>query len=187
MDEQFTLFWDGPFSQWHPSSFLIDDQEYSCAEQYMMAEKARLFGDAATLEAILETEDPRRQKALGRAVEDFDEAAWQDDDNPQGRPLCWLVVWIGNAAKFGQSAYLREELLATRGTTLVEASPHDRLWGIGRSADEPGARERSQWRGLNWLGEVLTELRERLIPLAEQPGLEELCSQRESILALHPR
>ena len=50
-EERFTFFWNDPFSQWHPSPFEIDGVRYVTAEQYMMAEKARLFGDQATAHA----------------------------------------------------------------------------------------------------------------------------------------
>ena len=162
MDEQFTLFWDGSLSQWHDAWFEIDGVEYCCAEQYMMAMKALTFGDHDTHRMIMETESPRQQKALGRVVDDFDEDIWQaEEDN--GMPYCWNVVYRGNLAKFTQNPDLAEELLATAGTTIVEASPEDCLWGIGRGVDDPLARERAAWRGENWLGEVLMAVRDALM------------------------
>lgn len=99
--EEFTFFWDGPFSQWEPSYFTIDAIEYNCAEQYMMAEKAKLFGDLETLEMIMGTDLPRTQKALGRQVSGFVKEIWEDDeDTESGKPYCWDVVWRGNMAKF---------------------------------------------------------------------------------------
>ncbi|MEO0604120.1 MAG: NADAR family protein [Myxococcota bacterium] len=160
--ERFTLFWDGPFSQWEPAPFSVDGVEYNCAEQFMMAEKARLFEDHETLAWILEAEDPASQKALGRVVDGFDEAIWREEEE-NGMPRCWNIVWRGNLAKFSQNDHLLEALLATEGTSLVEASPEDSIWGIGLAEDDPAARDRASWRGLNWLGEVLDDVREHLV------------------------
>lgn len=161
--EEFTFFWDGPFSQWHPCYFEIDNVEYNCAEQYMMAEKARLFDDGHTLEMIMETDVPATQKALGRQVDAFRKSVWEEDEeSDNGRPYCWNVVFAGNMAKFGQNSYLLHELMKTDGTTIVEASPEDRIWGIGLGENDPGCNSRHTWQGLNWLGEVLTEVREHL-------------------------
>ncbi len=161
--EEFTFFWNGPFSQWEPSYFEIEGIEYNCAEQYMMAEKARLFGDYETLDMIMDTDVPGTQKALGRQVSCFSTEIWEDDeDTENGRPYCWNVVWRGNMAKFGQNSHLWNFLLATDGTTLVEASPNDHIWGIGLPEGHPGCYSRDSWRGRNWLGDVLTNVRERL-------------------------
>lgn len=160
--EEFTFFWDGPFSQWYPCYFEIDDVEYNCAEQYMMAEKARLFGDEQTLEMIMDTDHPATQKELGRQVDGFSRDEWEDEETENGRPYCWNVVWRGNLAKFGQNDYLLDLLLGTEGTTLVEASPHDTIWGIGLAEGDPGCSSRLAWRGMNWLGEILTGVREQL-------------------------
>lgn len=161
--EEFTFFWDGPFSQWEPCYFVIDDVEYNCAEQFMMAEKAGLFEDADTLEMIMDTDVPRTQKALGRQVDGFEKSVWEDDDETDnGRPYCWNVVWRGSEAKFGQNAYLLQQLLETEGTTLVEASPEDPIWGIGLAEGHPNCFSRETWQGLNWLGEILTDLRGHL-------------------------
>lgn len=156
--EHFTFFWDGPFSQWEPACFTLDGIEYNCAEQYMMAEKARLFGDDDTLEQILEAEDPATQKALGRVVDGFDPDVWEEEED-NGMPRCWNIVWRGNMAKFSQNPHLLRELLETEGTSLAEASPEDAIWGIGLAADDPAATDRASWPGLNWLGEVLDDVR----------------------------
>jgi ribA/ribD-fused uncharacterized protein len=150
----FVFFWSGWPSQWHPARFTVDGEAYDCAEQYMMAEKARLFGDEETRRLILAATHPREQKALGRRVTPFDEARWTG--------ACREVVYLGNLAKFGQNDELRALLLATSGKTLVEASPKDRIWGIGLAADDPRATKRSAWRGKNWLGEALMRVRAEL-------------------------
>jgi len=62
-------------------------------------------------------------------------------------------------AKFSQNPWLLDELKSTGDTTLVEASPFDCIWGIGLRASDPAAQNRENWRGLNWLGEVLTSVR----------------------------
>ena len=62
-----------PFSNWHPAKFLGENGvEYNCSEQYMMAEKARVFGDETIREMILMSKDPGEQKDLGRKVAGFD-------------------------------------------------------------------------------------------------------------------
>ena len=57
--EGLVLFWSGWPSQWYPSPFTLEGATYSCCEQYMMAEKAQLFGDKATRRKILATERVR--------------------------------------------------------------------------------------------------------------------------------
>lgn len=150
--ERFTFFWRGPFSQWHASPFTRKGLRFVTAEQFMMHEKARLFGDEETAGQILRSDSPRQQKALGRKVRGFDETVWRANREQ--------IVFAGNQAKFEQNPELRALLLATRGTTLVEASPYDRIWGIGLAEDDPRALHRATWLGLNLLGEILTRLRD---------------------------
>lgn len=152
--DQMVLFWDGWPSQWHPSSFVIDQVQYNCCEQYMMAEKARVFGDADALAKILAAKSPRVQKAIGRHVECFQPQVWEQ--------VCRGVVYTGNLAKFRQNDPLRHHLLATGARLIVEASPEDRIWGIGLSQDDPRAQEPSQWQGKNWLGIALMQVRQTL-------------------------
>jgi ribA/ribD-fused uncharacterized protein len=152
---------DSCFSQWWPCRFELDGQAYSSAEQLMMAGKARLFGDQATLAQILATSDPSRVKALGRKVQGFDDAAWTAAREP--------LVTRGNVAKFGQDEALKQHLLSTGDHVLVEASPVDRIWGIGLAADHEHAAAPARWRGLNLLGFAL--MRARAILRGELPAV----------------
>jgi ribA/ribD-fused uncharacterized protein len=141
-------------SQWFPSPFVVDGITYATAEHFMMVSKARMFGDADAEAAILRTRDPARAKELGRAVRGFDERAWREQRVS--------IVVAASVAKFGQNSALREFLLGTNDRVLVEASPRDRIWGIGLAADDPRALDPYSWRGLNLLGFALMEARERL-------------------------
>lgn len=144
-----------PFSQWHRCAFSVDGNAFSCAEQYMMFGKAMLFDDAEMAGKILEADHPRQHKALGRKVRGFDDAAWRRQREN--------IVHAGNHAKFTQNPALLELLLATKGTTLVEASPYDKIWGIGLAATDPRANDATKWKGQNLLGKILTKLRDELL------------------------
>ncbi|MEY9845112.1 NADAR family protein [Streptacidiphilus sp. MAP5-3] len=144
----------GSLSQWWPCRFTVDGVEYRSAEHWMMAAKARLFGDEASVPAILAARTPAEAKVLGRKVSGFDEERWA-----AGR---FELVVQGNIAKFGQDEALRAYLLGTGNRVLVEASPVDRVWGIGLAATDDAANAPDRWRGLNLLGFALMEARERL-------------------------
>ena len=120
----------------------------------MMAEKARLFGDSETRAKILASDSPREHKALGRQVRGFDQALWERER--------LAIVIRGNLAKFGQDPDLRRALLATGDRLMVEASPIDRIWGVGLRADDPRVHDPKSWRGLNLLGEALVAVRTQL-------------------------
>lgn len=155
MPEAFTFFWKHRLSQWQRAPFEVGTVTFTHAEQYMMYAKAMLFNDREAAARILAAESPREQQAVGREVRGFDEAVWVLFREG--------IVYAGNYARFSQNADQRELLFSTRGTTLVEASPHDRVWGIGLTADDPRAHDRSRWLGLNLLGETLTRVREALL------------------------
>jgi ribA/ribD-fused uncharacterized protein len=149
------LFWHGPFSNWHIAPFVVNGQRYVCAEQWMMAEKARLFGDAERLAEILVTESPKAQKALGRKVTPFDAKRWSDAAEE--------IVVQGNLAKYRAHDDLRAMLLSTAPLPLAEASPFDRIWGIGLAPSHVDAGTPERWRGKNLLGKVLERVRDQLI------------------------
>ena len=142
------------FSQWFEADFRIDGVRYSTAEHFMMAEKARLFDDQAMRTRILAAGRPGAAKALGRKVGNFDEAAWA--------ARRFDAVVEGNLAKFSQNPALGRYLLATGQQVLVEASPVDRIWGIGLAKTDPRAADPNTWCGLNLLGFALMVVRARL-------------------------
>ena len=144
----------GCLSQWWPVTFTVDGVTYHSAEHFMMAAKALLFDDAETAERIRQAPHPAAAKALGREVRGFDEQRWADRR--------FDLVVAGNLAKFGQHRDLRDFLLGTGRTVLVEASPRDEIWGIGLAADDDRAASPENWPGLNLLGFALMEVRHRL-------------------------
>ena len=161
----FVFFWGhqppkdgvvGPscMSQWWPAPFSVDGIAYPTAEHFMMAGKARLFGDVEVEERVLAASTPKQAKALGREVRPFDGARWEE--------ARMEIVVRGNLAKFEQNPQLRRYLEGTGDAVLVEASPVDRIWGIGLAEDDPRARRPREWRGLNLLGFALMDVRERL-------------------------
>lgn len=155
MTNKYNLFWDGPFSQWAGSPFTNQYGTFNCAEQYMMYRKALLFDDIETADKIMRVVHPGDQKRLGRRVKNFDPKIWD--------AVSREIVFHGNFCKFTQNADLLIKLLETGSTIIVEASPYDTVWGIGLSADDPDAYDETKWKGKNWLGEVLTNLRNGIV------------------------
>lgn len=152
--DQHEFYWKGPFSQWHPSEFLLDGEKFQTAEQAMMYLKAKLFNDNETAAEIQATNDPGKQKALGRKVRGFDNGVW--DQNKVD-----LVTRV-NFAKFDQNKGLRRKLFQTGNKILVEASPLDTIWGIGLSAQDAVKTDPILWPGQNLLGKIITNVRASL-------------------------
>jgi ribA/ribD-fused uncharacterized protein len=143
------------FSNWYPMAFRFRDLDFSCGEQFMMYAKARQFGDLEVASKILLSHDPMEQKRLGRQVKGFDKAIWD------GR--CRHTVYVGSRERFTQNEFAYDLLLSTQGTELVEAAPRDNIWGVGLSENDPRIDDPRNWKGTNWLGQVLTKLRDDLL------------------------
>jgi ribA/ribD-fused uncharacterized protein len=141
-------------SQWWEAPFSADGIEYRTAEHAMMAAKARLFGDDEALARVLDAPHPSAAKAVGREVRGFDSAVWEAHR--------YAVVVAANVAKFGAHPELGAYLRGTRARVLVEASPVDRIWGIGLAATDEQAARATTWRGLNLLGFALMDARDVL-------------------------
>lgn len=152
----FTFFWgkDDPLSNWHPAPFEYKGKTFAQTEQFMMYCKASLFGDTSMAEKILGETNPKINKSQGREVSGFDKSIWNEK--------CRNYVYIGNREKFRQNQHLLDALLATGETILVEASPYDKIWGIGMTSSDPRATDPNLWLGTNWLGEVLMRVRSEL-------------------------
>ena len=147
-------------SQWYDCTFEVDGVMYHTAEQYMMACKARLFGDKDILDKIMSADHPRDYKKLGRRISGFDSTVWDGKK--------YDIVVEGNKAKFGQHAELREFLLSTGDAILAEASPYDKIWGIGLNRYQAQKVPVEQWQGENLLGCALMDVRDWLRSAAEQ-------------------
>ncbi len=141
-------------SQWWPSQFSVDGITYPTAEHWMMATKARLFHDEQALAAVLAAASPKDAKAAGRAVRGYREQDWAT--------ARFDLVVTGSLAKFRQNPGLAAFLRGTGRKVLVEASPRDRIWGIGMGAGNPDAIQPSSWRGTNLLGFALMNARDQL-------------------------
>ncbi len=133
---------------------VVNEVSYNCTEQYIMASKARLFNDSNALTKIMTSPDPKTQKRLGRSVANFDQATWDFER----RNICLT----GCYAKFSQNPVLRQFLLSTGDRILAEASPADKIWGIGLRADNSAAKYPHKWPGLNLLGQSLMTTRSLL-------------------------
>ena len=147
---------DSCFSQWFPADFEIEGINYKTAEHFMMAEKARLFQDQEALSDILACATPREAKALGRKVRGFDEQVWHERR--------FGIVVRANQAKFSQNEGFKQRLQSTAPKVLVEASPRDRIWGIGMGQSNIDAHNPQKWRGRNLLGFALTKVRDEMTP-----------------------
>jgi len=142
------------FSQWYPSPFSVEGRDYPTTEHWMMAEKARLFGHDEIYERVFEAETPGKAKALGRKVEGFKSDVWDAEK--------FHIVVQGNHHKFSQNAKMGAFLLGTGNRVLVEASPVDKVWGIGLAVDNENVENPRKWKGENLLGYALMEVRDRL-------------------------
>lgn len=156
----YVFFWgenyeNGFLSNWLPCKFIVDNVEYWCTEQYMMAKKAELFGDSEVQSEIMSSKNQKEIKDLGRKVHNFDSELWDKNKIK--------IVYEGNLAKFSQNESLKVKLLNTCDGILAEASPYDKIWGIGRSVkDGEIIKNPNNWVGQNLLGFTLMDVREAL-------------------------
>jgi len=141
-------------SQWAPTPFTVGTVSFATAEHYMMWRKALLFDDSDAADRVLRAGHPKQAKAIGQGVLGFDEDVWTANRT--------AIVTEGNVAKFGQHPELSSYLVGTGSRVLVEASPMDRIWGIGLAATDERVASPEQWRGLNLLGFTLMRARDIL-------------------------
>lgn len=159
-------------SNWHPAHFTVRGVSFGCVEQFMMYSKAVLFDCRDVAEQVLQTSDPKAQKTLGRKVRNFDAGVW---DSKRVN-----IVTVGCREKFAQNPHLLEMLLATGTRHLVEASPYDRIWGIGVGAADPRAENPTRWLGKNLLGEALMAARTILAAPGHVQTPPALCNEGKS-------
>lgn len=147
---------NGCFSNWYPAEFDYAGKHFKNSEQFMMFQKAWQFHRYDIAEQILETSDPKKAKKLARDIE-VPSDVWDRWDK-----TCRAIVKKGVKAKFAQNENLLEALLGTGTELLAECSPTDTRWGIGVGIDDPNRFDVSKWKGSNYLGIILMEVREEL-------------------------
>lgn len=162
------FFWkpdqqDGYLSNWFHSEFCIKDFDtvdeiwFTCSEQYFMWQKANVFHDAIIAKEILNIEyRPSDYKYLGQQVHNFDQKIWEENK--------YQIMFDANYYKFTQNPELKSELLFTEDAILAEASPYDKIWGIGLSTQGIKGlyQDIGAWKGENLLGKVLMDVREKI-------------------------
>jgi ribA/ribD-fused uncharacterized protein len=150
------FFWGSIFSQWSLETdngdyqFKQNDIKFSSAEQYMMYNKAILFEDVEIAKKILSIRDVKKIKELGRKVKNFDSYIWDK--------YKYSIVVEATRLKFSQNKSLLKELMKHQDKIFVEASPKDKIWGIGLHWNDDRVLDKKNWQGENLLGKAITEV-----------------------------
>ena len=184
--QEYTFFFHltSPFSNFHPSKFEYKEFTFISNEQFMMFSKAKTFKDEVTAQKIIGLNNhPLAQdfingtisrneiikdkdlsakwqnimmnaKKLGRGVQNYDDKVWTEKRSK--------IVLFGARLKFKQNEDLKEIILNTGNTKMVEVSPYDKIWGIGLSEFDAKRIQEVKWPGLNLLGKVLDTLKSEL-------------------------
>jgi len=150
-------FWGSHYSQWFKQNNLIEEDGifYNSAEKYMMVKKAELFGDIEIKNQMLQSNDPKKVKSLGRKISNFNDKKWNENKVK--------IVTQGNYLKFSQNKKLLDILLEDKKYILVEASPVDKIWGVGLHYEDDKILKESNWRGENLLGISIMAAREQIL------------------------
>jgi ribA/ribD-fused uncharacterized protein len=152
--DEYVFFWREKFSNWSIGQFVVNNIIFNCGEQYMMYKKATLFDDFYISGEILGEKQPSEQKKLGRKVSNYDDELWSKVRKE--------IVKYGLRERFKQVKGLRESLISYGNRTFVEASPYDKIWGIGMDENHPDILDSRNWKGYNLLGQILTEIKDEL-------------------------
>ena len=134
---------------------VIENETYSCVEQYYVATKAKFGRDWKLLDDVMQETDPGRMKRMGRYVKNFCADSWD------GEKVSVMIIALN--AKFRQNPDLRVRLMLSSPLRLVEASPYDGFWGALMSKDDANIQCPEKWMGKNVLGGLLMDLRMQLL------------------------
>ena len=155
--KDYLFFWGGILSNWAevPGGIKVQDEDelltFPTSEHLFMWFKASFFFDIDSMKKILKAKTPKEAKAIGRKVKNFDEETWEEN-----REKFMLEALRYKAESWPEF----KEFVISTPQTFVEASPYDRIWGIGLGEDSPGIDNPKNWAGLNLLGKCLCKLRE---------------------------
>ena len=153
----------GPGHQFHcdtRAEFYLSGLHFTSVTHYLHYKKAIVFENDKIARMILETDDIIIQAQLAAQIRRFCQRAWKE--------LCLKAFFDGTIAKFEHHSDLKDALLEKTGTLFVQAGQYDSVWGNGLRPDDPDNHNLSAWRGSNWGGYLLTEVREHLLA---KPGV----------------
>lgn len=159
-DTHVYFYQNTPLSNWWVSEPAIpyDNHTFTSTESLFMYLKAKVFRDDVMAERIANAHYDDAKK-LGRLIQNFSDEVWEREREN--------AMYIAIKAKLAVDEVFRDTLLSEeyKGKIFVEASPTDKVWGIRRSISD--AYQGKEWRGLNLLGKLLTELRDETLGLIE--------------------
>eukprot|EP01084_Bolivina_argentea_P087823 158589_1 len=141
-------------SQSYKKSMKIKNIYYNCCQQYMMAEKARLFNDKTSLDKIMSTNHPSHYHKIGRQINGFNQHIWDEHKSE--------IIYQANYAKFIQNDDLKEQLLSFGNRIFVKAAKHNKIYGIGLTITDSNINNKNKWNGQNILGNVITKIRDEI-------------------------
>jgi len=149
------FFWGSVYSNWYERKFKWRDLTFKNSETAFMYAKAVFFKDESTARKILESShDPSETKQMGREVTPYDDDLWSEvREEIMFEILC---------AKFSQHDDLKQVLTEHSGKHIVEASPYDRIWGIGLHWTNERIYDFRNWRGDNLLGKALMKVQVKM-------------------------
>ncbi|XP_047311166.1 riboflavin biosynthesis protein PYRR, chloroplastic [Impatiens glandulifera] len=150
--------WDpfGAFSNFSPHPIQMPDESgnyisWSSVEHYYQANKFVGVNDPMArnyVEEIKSATSPEEAARLGRKGQRLHLSLVRSN----WETVKIEVMYKALKCKFSIYPHLNSMLLSTRGSVLVEVSPHDLFWGGGRDGE-----------GLNYLGRLLMQLRSEFL------------------------
>ena len=161
-DDKHVFFYKEWPSNFRKTSFSYDyngegnPHRFFCTEQAFMYCKARFFNDLETAEKILKATAPLETKILGRQVRNYVDEEWDK--------VRYDYMKQVNLERFSQDEWLKNKILDPLydGKVFVEASPIDKIWGIGIPLDDDAIFDERNWKGRNLLGKALTEVKNEI-------------------------
>ncbi len=147
-----TLFYSkhSPHSNFYIRKFTENGNEYCCVEQYLVHKNALAAGDTRWASRVMTVQEPSEIKSMGKSITNI-----ENDTRMENMKKGMLL-------KYSQHQDLLQKLGDTEGTTLAEANPHDKFWGIGLGISDDNAFDPSKWNGDNITGKLAMEVRREL-------------------------
>lgn len=154
--DEYIFFWQGKLSNFYRTEIHYQGLHFHSSEQLFMYFKAKFFNDEYHARLILESKTPKESKLYGRKVVGFNNEEWD-------KVKCDFMYKALQAKFYGNkelSSYLTRK--EHKNKLFVEASPYDKIWGIGIDENNPELLQTNFW-GKNLLGQLLTKLHNEIL------------------------